>query len=140
MGGGQCEEPGCDTGLVDCGGYCCNAGDRCAGNGQCEPQGCDDGELDCGGGVCCPSGTRCSGGGCQPIPQGGSGGSFGGGVSTGSCDEAAIRMALGGFSSGNGCVDGCINNAIRCAGANGCVLTSACQNAEISCVQGCFRQ
>jgi len=140
--------------MTDCGGYCCESGDTCAGGGSCQPQDCNGGEVSCGGGSCCPSGTRCAGGGsCELEDEAGSGGFAGadsndsnagspagasGGFSSGDCDEALIRAQLGSFSSGNGCVDGCISSAVHCAGVAGCVLTSACQNAEISCVQSCF--
>jgi hypothetical protein len=147
VGGGQCEEPGCEDGLVDCGDYCCQSGDQCGSGGQCEKQGCEDFELDCGGGVCCPSYMRCAGGGCEPIEEedpgsagtSGGGGVSGGGISTGACDEATIRAAIGSFSSGNACVDNCVNEAIACAGRNGCTLTNDCANTETSCVTACFQ-
>lgn len=140
-GAGECEQPGCDEGLVSCGDYCCTAGDQCLGAGECGPPGCDEGELDCGGGYCCPDGTQCDGDSCmelpepeQPDPPEVSQPP----ISGGDCDTADLLAALGTSSSGDPCVDGCIQAALRCAGAAGCVLTSECQNGEIACVMGCF--
>jgi hypothetical protein len=147
VGGGQCEEPGCEPGMVNCGDYCCEAGDSCGSSGQCDRP-CEAGEQECGE-LCCPSGTRCAGSGCEPLEQAGGGGDDEGeagrsgvgqpgGGDFGDCDEDALRAALGGFSSGNACVDGCIDDALVCAGRSGCVLTSQCQNAETACVMSCF--
>jgi hypothetical protein len=91
----------------------------------------------------------CTDNGCEPpqieetagFEDDGSGGDYVEPSSSGSCDESDIRDALsriGGFSSGNSCVDNCIDRALSCAGAAGCVLTDACINQEISCVQNCF--
>jgi hypothetical protein len=145
VGGGQCEQPGCDGG-VECGDFCCEPGDQCLGGGQCAQLGCEDGELDCGGGFCCPSGTSCDGQQCmepEPEPEPMTTPDEQppiGGTPDGTCDTEDLLAALGGASSGNGCVDGCIQAALRCAGAAGCVLTAACQNAETACVTACFQQ
>lgn len=96
-----------------------------------------------------PAGRSCTSNGCEPpeieqtdeYEDDGSGGGYVAPVSPGACDESDLRDALrsiGGFSSGNACVDNCIDRAIRCAGAAGCVLTDACMNQEIACVQSCF--
>lgn len=148
-GDGECEQPGCGEDEVDCGEYCCNAGDVCEGSGQCRKPGCAEHEKDCGDGWCCPSDMLCTSNGCEPpeieetggFEDDGPGGGYVKPVSSGSCDESDIRDALssiGGFSSGNSCIDHCIDRALSCAGAAGCVLTDSCMNQEISCVQNCF--
>jgi hypothetical protein len=110
---------------------------------ECGPPGCEDGEDDCGNGYCCPGGSLCNGDRCMPelteepedeYPEP----PVTGGPGNPDCDTEDLLAALGGASSGNACVDACIQNALRCAGAAGCVLTPQCQQAETSCVMGCF--
>lgn len=41
-------------------------------------------------------------------------------------------------NSGNGCIDNCAENAYDCAAANGCMLTSSCQNTYSNCLTNCY--